>query len=115
MTFAIALTLVEAATRHGDSERELGFFTARVDALVTEDTFVVVPDVQVVLDLDGLIEPLSTIGVAGDVDAVLGRPFVDLGCFAQVVGRAEEFEHHLAAVFDPVGVGRDDHPLFGGS
>ena len=70
--------VVEASAGHGNGKRELGFFSARVDALVAEDALVVVPDVQVVLDLDGLVEPLGTLGVTRDVDAVLGRPLVDL-------------------------------------
>src|SRR6476646_1037525 len=45
---------VEAATRDGDREGVLGLLAAGVDALVAEDAFRVVADVEVVVDLRGL-------------------------------------------------------------
>src|SRR4029079_19172932 len=50
---------VEAAPGDGDRERVLGVLAARLDALVAEDAFRVVPDVELVVDLDRLADGLG--------------------------------------------------------
>ena len=58
---------VEATAGDGDRERVLGVLAARLDALVAEDAARVVPDVEVVVDLDGLGDGLGAGAPVGRV------------------------------------------------
>ena len=104
---------VHAPAGDGDREGVLGVVAARLDALVAEDALVVVADVEVVLDLDLLVDPLDRagLGVPLGIGAVVPHPPAEVVGLAEVDGGAQELQHHAPAVADPRRVGLHDHAV----
>ena len=117
-----------------DRERVLVLLAAGVDALVTEDALAVVADVELVVDLDGLVDGrrgaavrLDVVARAGAI-AILGRrrrraealglgvvpPEVagGDGCRREVDRRGEQLEHELPGETHALRVRLHLHPRF---
>src|SRR5208282_2065892 len=126
---------IEAAAGHGNGEGILSVGAARFHTLVAKDTLAVVPQIEIIVDLDRLRDCGSLGSVRGSVEtrprrvAIVGRRLLRSKAFrtgavpldiCQNLGRGrnvhrggEEFQDQPTAETNPFRIGSDHHAVLG--